>query len=234
MMIDADGTRHGYTGTVYNYINGTHGTNDFNGLTADGTFIDYHCLTTYNNSVSSMSASATLPNGTKIQYTTYDASGHQVFPTQITDAQGNYISIAYRNNRGPEIQTITDTMGRIVTFNYDSNNRLISVTAPKSGKPSTRTVVQLHYKQIALNPGFSGLTTDASQWNPHVIDAIYYPGTQTGYWFGADSNAADHNSYYSSYGMLAKVVEQRGMNWSGLAGEQGNGDCRTDEQTGGL
>ncbi len=221
MMISADGTRHGYAGISSNYVNGTYGTNNFNGHTADGTFIDYNCYTVYNNGVSSMSASATLPNGTKIQYNTHDNGGHQTFPTQITDAQGNYITISYRNNRGPEIQTITDTMGRVVTFNYDSLNRLISVTAPKAGKPSTRTVVRLHYKQIALNPGFSGLTTNAANWNPYVIDAIYYPGTQTGYWFGADPNAADYSSYYSSYGMIAKVIEQRGMNWSGLVGEQG-------------
>lgn len=216
MMVDADGTRHGYAGTASNYVNsnGTYATNYFNGHTSDGTFIDFNCFTTYNNGVSTMTASASLPNGTTIQYGTHDAGGHQSFPTQITDAQGNYINISYRGNRGPEIQSITDTMGRVVNFNYDSNNRLISVTTPKMDNVGTRTVVQLHYKQIALSPGFSGMTTDASHWYPYVIDSIYYPGTGTGYWFG------DTDSY-SSYGMIAKVIEQRGMSWSAGGDEQG-------------
>ena len=48
-----------------------------------------------------------------------------------------------------------------------------------------------------------------------MIDAIYYPGTQTGYWFN------DPDSY-SSYGMITKVVEQRGMGWTETAEPQGS------------
>jgi RHS repeat-associated protein len=214
MMVDADGTRHGYTGSTstYNYYN--YSSNNFTGHTADGTFIDYSCYVSTYNGVSSMSAWAKLANGTQIQYSTYSNNGQQAFPTQITDAQGNYLTISYRNNRGPEIQTITDTMGRVVNFNYDSLNRLISVTTPKMDNAGVRTVVQLHYKQIALSPGFSGMTVDASNWYPYVIDALYYPGTGTGYWFN------DGDSY-SSYGMISKVLEQRGMSWSAGGEEQG-------------
>ena len=117
---------------------------------------------------------------------------------------------------------MTDTLGRVVTFDYDSSNRLISVTAPKMDNSGARTVVRLHYKQITLSPGWaSGITTNTNTDAPFVVDAIYYPGTNTGYWFGADPNASDYFTYYSSYGMLAKVVEQRGMSWSGAAGTQG-------------
>jgi len=214
MLVDADGTRRSYTGSTstYNYTNSS--SNNFTGHTADGTFIDYGCYVSTYYGTTTMSAWAKLANGTQIQYSTNSVSGQQAFPTQITDAQGNYITISYRNNRGPEIQTVTDTMGRVVTFNYDSNNRLISVTAPKMNNAGIRTVVQLHYKQITLNPNFSGMTVDASNWNPYVVDAIYYPGTGTGYWF----NDADS---YSSYGMIAKVLEQRGMSWTAGADEQG-------------
>lgn len=221
MMLDADGTRHGYTGSTSTYSYTNYSSNNFTGHTADGSFIDYGCYVSTNYGTTSMSAWAKLPNGTQIQYYANSTSGQQAFPTQITDAQGNYINISYRGNRGPEIQTITDTMGRVVTFNYDSLNRLISVTTPKMDNAGTRTVVQLHYKQITLAPGFSGMTTDASNWNPSVVDAIYYPGTETGYWFGADPNASDYSTYYSSYGMIAKVIEQRGMSWSAGGEEQG-------------
>ncbi len=216
MMVDADGTRHGYTGTTSTYGYSNYSSTSFSGHTADGAFIDYDCYVSTYNGTTTMSGSTVLPNGSRIQYYGNSTSGQQAFPTQITDAQGNYINISYRNGHGPEIQTVTDTMGRVVTFNYDSSSpsRLISVTTPTMDNAGTRTVVRLHYKQITLNPGFSGLTTDASNWSPYVIDAIYYPGTNTGYWFN------DTDSY-SSYGMIAKVIEQRGMSWSGAAGDQG-------------
>ena len=59
--------------------------------------------------------------------------------------------------------------------------------------------------------------------NPWVVQAIYYPGTGSGYWFG------DTDSY-SGYGMIAKVVEQRGtigldpaFNYHGLRGFRSDG-----------
>lgn len=215
MINDADGTRHGYNGSTSNYTYGSSVSSSFNGHSADGSFIDYNCYYSSNQYGKGLSGSAKLPNGTTIYYNSSTANGEQAFPTQITDAQGNYISITYRNNRGPEIQTVTDTMGRVVTFNYDSNNRLISVSVPKMDNAGTRIAVQLHYQQIALNPGFAyPLTTDAANWTPAAIDAIYYPGTGTGYWFG------DGDSY-SSYGMIAKVLEQRAMSWSAGPYEQG-------------
>ncbi|MGI8544885.1 MAG: hypothetical protein ACR2MD_15610, partial [Aridibacter sp.] len=105
-------------------------------------------------------------------------------------------------------------MGRVITFNYDVSNRLISVSVPQLSS-GTRTAVQLHYKQITLSPGFaSGYTVDTPTNYPYVIDAIYYPGTSTGYWFN-DSDS------YSSYGMIAKVKEMRGMTSSGTTTDQG-------------
>ena len=63
------------------------------------------------------------------------------------------------------------------------------------------------YRQLSLSYAFSGLTTRVPTNTPWVLNAIYYPGTNTGYWFGdADS--------YSSYGMLAKVVEAKGLVFS--------------------
>lgn len=215
MLVDADGTRHGYTGSISNYSYGGYTSSVFSGHTADGTLIDYNCAYSSSSYGTSVSGSVTLPNGTVISYNSSLANGQQAFPTQILDVHGNYINITYRNNRGPEIQTVTDTMGRVVTFNYDSLNRLISVTAPKMDNAGTRTVVRIHYKQITLSPGFAyPLTMDTANWYPYVIDSIYYPGTQTGYWFN-DSDS------YSNYGMISKVLEQRAMSWSGSAGDQG-------------
>jgi hypothetical protein len=143
-------------------------------------------------------------DGTVIEYGAQGTGA--MYPTRITDANGNYITITYVNNTGPRIQTITDTMRRVVNFHYDANNLLTAITAPGLGT-GTRTLVRLHYRQLSLNYSFSGLTPVVSNSNPWVIDAIYYPATATGYWFG------DTDSY-SSYGMITKVVEQRAMTFS--------------------
>lgn len=215
MLIDADGTNHGYTGTISNYNGGSYNYSQFSGHTADSTFIDYGCFVGTYNGVTTMTGSVTLPNGTQVYYGVTSANGKQAFPSQITDSQGNYVSVSYKNNHGPELQTVTDTMGRVITFNYDSLNRLISVDVPKMDNAGTRTAVRLHYKSLTLNPGWAyGITTDTNNATPYVVDGIYYPGTSTGYWFN-DSDS------YSSYGMIAKVIEQRGMSWSGNLGDQG-------------
>jgi RHS repeat-associated protein len=200
MIIDADGTRHAYAGTV------SYGPNlnytDFAGHTTDGTFIDYKHHTGLGGAM--VSAQAKYPNGTVIEYGAQGTGA--MYPTRITDANGNYITITYVNNTGPQIQTVTDTLGRVINFHYDANNLLTAITAPTLGT-GTRTLVRLHYTQLPLNYSFSGLTPVVRNSTPWVIDAIYYPATSTGYWFG------DTDSY-SSYGMITKVIEQRGMGFS--------------------
>jgi YD repeat-containing protein len=64
-------------------------------------------------------------------------------------------------------------------------------------------------RNLGGNYGFSGVTTKVRNDVIPVIRAIYYPANKTGYWFG------DPGSSYSAYGMLAKVIEQRGMDFSG-------------------
>jgi RHS repeat-associated protein len=202
MLVDADGTRHGYTGQITFYSWGTVGVMH----TTDGSFIDYTYQTGTNGVITW--AQAKLPNGTIINYGAYSQSGGGVFPTSIEDANGNMISITYVNNAGPRIQVIYDTLGRVVNFHYNANNLLTAVTAPGLGG-GTRTLVRLHYHQhtLASNPGFSGLSVSIRDYFPWVLDGIYYPATNTGFWLN-DSDS------YSSYGMLAKVVEQRNMGFS--------------------
>ncbi len=84
MIVDADGTRHGFTGTLSNGGSTIY----FNGRTTDGTFIDYNSFR-YNSGI--RNATVRMPNGTTISY---GAPGDgAVYPTGITDANGNYINI---------------------------------------------------------------------------------------------------------------------------------------------
>jgi RHS repeat-associated protein len=209
VIVDADGTRHGYKGAVSTGGLGTF----FSGHTTDGTFIDYTHETGSGGLLKY--ANATYPDGTFVEYTVASSDGGALYPSQITDANGNYITITYVSNVGPNIETITDTLGRVVKFYYDSTNAnlLTAVTAPdESGQE--RPLVRLHYTSLALSYAFASGLTPSTPFGGTVslIDAIYYPATQTGYWFGDDaSNGHSTDPAYSSYGMLAKVIEQRNM-----------------------
>ncbi len=214
MLVTPDGTRRSYSGSNTTYSAGSYYSHTFDGYSTDSSLINYGCRYTTATWGNTFDGSALLSNGTRIDYGSPTADYKQAYPTRITDAQGNFITITYVNNRGPRINTITDTLGRVITFNYDSSNRLINITGPGYNN-TTRTFVRLTYTQKTLSYAFaSGYTTSTPSNTPYLIDAIYYPETNTGYWFG-------DNDSYSSYGMIAKVQSQRGMSWSGSSGSQG-------------
>ncbi|HZF38754.1 MAG TPA: Ig-like domain-containing protein, partial [Blastocatellia bacterium] len=221
MLIDGDGTRHPYQGTLLgSFPAPATSLETFEAHTTDGTFIDYYAegyKPEFDNSNghNMIKAWAALPNGTRIEYGAQ--AGYAMYPTRITDAQGNFITITYRGNEGPKIQTITDTLNRAVQFYYDDSGLLTAITVPGL-TGGTRVAVRLQYQSMTPgNAGFaSGLTVKVQPLTVSVIRAIYYPGTNTGYWFG------DPDSY-SPYGMISKVSERRGMTFNGAPlDQQGN------------
>ena len=215
MLVDADGTRHPYE--VLRMQGNQQRRLDFTGRTTDGSFIDYQHIDDVTGGF--QWAQARYPDGTTIEYT---ARGHDyvrpvigtvspswgvLFPTRITDASGNVITIAYRNNVGPEIDTIVDTLGRTISFHYDTAgwHQLTAITGP--GLDGTRrTLVRLNWVQLRLEAAFAaGLeVVRRDRRDPLVLRAIYYPGTATGYWFGDPWT-------YSAYGMATRVTRHRGM-----------------------
>lgn len=206
ILVSADGTRHATTGTI---VTMTSTTSYYYGHTTDGSFVDYY---SYRNTTSGItSGQSWTANGIVTEYGA--ASDGVAYPIKITDRHGNQTTITYCNNVGPNINTITDNLGRVIQFNYDSLGRLINITGPGQNG-TTRTFVRIHYKSLTLTGTFSGLSPQVRNGTPYVIDAIYYPVTNTGYWFG-------DNDSYSSYGMITKVVEQRGMSSTGTITDQG-------------
>lgn len=219
MIIEPDGTRHSFTGTVftdqYTQLGYPVSVPTFKGQTTDGSFIQYRCERV--DGSGQPHGVARYPDGTVVSYsnfsTDFSTPHNYLYPYGITDSNGNHISIKYLwDLREPRIERIIDSVGRVITFHYDSQKLLTAITGPglpdASGTPTTRTFVRLHYatQPLTLSGAFSNLTTRVRNSSPSVIDAIYYPATGTGYWFGPGS--------YSSYGMLRKVVQQRGMGFS--------------------
>ena len=206
MLVDADGTRHSFSGT------GVSG-QTLSAHTTDGSLIDYSFELAGNTSIGAecgiSSAVARYPNGTVIRYTAPGArtelcegrSANEIFPTSITDANGNYISITYRNGAGPAIDTITDTLGRKLSFHYDASNALTAISGPNLNG-GTRVLIRLHYSSFHLTSMWHGVHLDETL---PAIDAIFYPATNTGFWFDATDD-------YSEAGILKNVSQRRAMN----------------------
>lgn len=76
-------------------------------------------------------------------------------PYQIEDANGNIISIAYVPNKDLAISTVTDSLGRQVIFNYDTNGRLASIVQGSQAFNFSWTTVTLSYaftKRVVNSP----------------------------------------------------------------------------------
>jgi RHS repeat-associated protein len=219
MLVDADGTRHPYE--VLRLDGDQDRRLEFAGRTTDGSFIDYEHVDDFTGGF--QWAQARYPDGRTVEYT---ARGHDyvrpgigtvtpswgvLFPTRITDANGNVITIAYRNNVGPEIDTIVDTLGRAINFHYDSTyGQLTAITGPGL-EGARRTLVRLNLVRMRPEPAFAGLEiVRRYRGAPLVMRAIYYPGTATGYWFGDPWT-------YSMYGMATRVTRHRGMGFNNAA-----------------
>jgi RHS repeat-associated protein len=219
MIIEPDGTRHSFGGKVFDYsypsIPNSH-VPTFKGQTTDGSLIEYRCEMT-----GKPEGVARYPDGTVVHYKNYSTdfthAHNYAYPYIIIGPNGSVISIKYVDpwdEPEPRIERIIDSVGRVIAFHYDSQKRLTSITGPglpdANGAATTQTFVRLHYKTQSLDlaGAFSGLTPRVKNSNStfSAIDAIYYPATGKGYWFGGDS--------YSSYGMITKVSEERGMGFS--------------------
>lgn len=203
---DADGAVHPFAGSISAYsIDNLANVHTTDGTLIDGTFSlsPERCLD---------GGFAKYPNGTTIYFgaASGDCSseGGAIYPMAIVDPNGNTTSIAYVNDQGPAIQTIQDTLGRVIEFHYDSQQHLTTITAP-GWQGQDRTIARFHYSVLNVNYNFYPSNPAAPLWNPNPqkIDGILLPDS-TGYWFGDDDS-------YSPYGMIAKVSQRRGMSFDG-------------------
>jgi hypothetical protein len=188
-LTDANGTRHALAFTSNN-----------NADTTDGTFIHY----------TGTSGSGTLyySDGTQVTYGA-GGGGLRIFPTQITDRNGNYILISYVGGIGPKISSIEDTLKRHVTFYYAPNGDLVTIRAPGLNG-SDRAVMRFYYGTVTLTTSGlfgSGISLDPNTPSSiHAITSIYLPNS-------VESGDA-HIGYtfdYTSYGMMYQVQQFRGM-----------------------
>lgn len=94
-------------------------------------------------------------DGTQVSYSPSVAQEWRA--TAVEDRNGNYLSVGY-DWRG-DIASVTDTLGRVITFNYDGNSNLSTITQTwqVNGAAQTHTWASFGWGTQALQPGFSSI-----------------------------------------------------------------------------
>ena len=92
--------------------------------------------------------------------------------TRITDRNGNYISATYNTTNG-HLLTITDTLGRVINFLYDSNNNLHRIRQTWAGAVS-HDWATFEYVEVFVAPAFGGrlLVNGPNNTNTAVLSRV--------------------------------------------------------------
>ena len=223
MIVEPDGTRHRFE-TVS--LGGDWQRRwEFTGRTSDGSFIDYQHVDDFTGGF--QFGEASYPDGRTVEYTararpyrqpntaTLHPGWGTLYPTRITDVNGNYLTITYVDNCGPEIDTIVDTLGRSIVFHYDDSHQLCAISGPGLGD-TRRNLLRCNLSRMRLDlaDAFPALTVEPQPYlrSPWTFRAITLPDA-TGYWFGEPAT-------YSAYGMLRRLPRHRNMVVGAVAADE--------------
>jgi RHS repeat-associated protein len=205
LLVDGDGTRH-FLGTGPASPYATYTSNDGSHITYFGDAAHGGTLYYPNG----MSAGVEVINNRLLVTGVSDTNGnswgvgYQLLPVVLGGSCGDNSGRTY-SNWHTAISQISDTLGRIIQFNYDNCNNLYSITAPGVGgtiqDPVTVTVAEFDYSQVSFSPTFSSSVT--AQNVPSTVlelQHVFFPVSQTGYQF-----------FYSPYGPVYNVSKQVSM-----------------------
>lgn len=143
--------------------------------------------------------------------------------TQIKDTNGNYISISYYDDG--RINTIVDTLGRTIYFNYDPNNAnyLSSITQNWNGV--THTWASFYYGNLYMQASFPGLTVAGP--NNANIRVLNFVGLADGTYYTFDYTSFGQVWKINSYAADGHLRNYVGYNLpgSGYLQSSGQSDC---------
>jgi RHS repeat-associated protein len=155
----------------------------------DGSYINYN----------SAGKVLTYKNGTTVQYAVFPSNANLYRPVTVKTTNGNYLSITYVTGHDQFISTITDTLGRVITFNYDGSNRLSTITQalhPSGTKTYATFQWTTKYGSGYVWYNFSGLAVNGApdlNTTLNVLSGCTYPNG-TGYRFT-----------YGDWGIINKI-----------------------------
>ncbi|HKO18643.1 MAG TPA: PKD domain-containing protein, partial [Acidobacteriaceae bacterium] len=125
-------------------------------------------------------------DGTQVSYSSSN-SGWRA--TLIEDRNGNFISVGY-DWRG-DITSVTDTLGRLITFNYDANANLSTITQgwQAGGIQQTHTWASFGWGTATLQPAFSAVAVVGASAG-EVIPVLSQVGLDDGSRYNFEYNAS--------------------------------------------
>ncbi len=178
-LIEADGTKHSFTSAGSGLYNST-----------DSTYI--------NLSVVGSTYTITYKNGMQVVYepfpSTQPGQAVNLFrPNRINDTNGNFISITYVASTDQQINTVTDTVNRVVQFNYNANGYLTSITSNSGAITWTSFSWNTAY---TLGYNFSATVQDspANGATLNVLSGITLP------------NSTSYSFTYGSWGIVNQIT----------------------------
>ncbi len=136
-------------------------------------------------------------NGTQVLYESFPDPAFSATlsrPKKITDTNGNFITITYLTGTGrnQHISTITDTLGRVITFNYDGDGRLTSITQGAKTHATfawnTAYILKYNFTSLVVT------NSPANNSTHNVLTGLTYPGNGTSY-----------NFIYGDWGIVKKT-----------------------------
>ncbi len=133
----------------------------------------------------------------------YEFKGGAYRCSQIKDSNGNFITIGH--DEYGLLKTVTDTLGRVITVTYNSNNLPIRITGQwltNNGKDTAyiHTYATFEYATKTVNPGFAaGIGVYGPQgMTVGVLDKIIYGD--------AGNNTGATRFEYNNFGQVEKVI----------------------------
>lgn len=134
-----------------------------------------------------------MKDGTQMTFALQGGTGGYVLPTQIKDRNGNYITVSY-SGTGQNISSITDTIGRTVSFSYNGDGTLASISAYGFG--AVNRTWSFGYTSVTLSYSFaSSLTVNgpSSGSSVKLLTSITYP------------NSTEQTFTYNGYGQMTEA-----------------------------
>jgi RHS repeat-associated protein len=191
ILVNPDGSRQVLTQPAIEIIDGR-GTDRLVARFTDGSGGTFSCLNSYLRCAGYQDvhfAVVTLKNGRSMEMIAAPKSD-TFYPSKIIDTNGNFLKIEYRVDAAgkqspPNIDRITDTVGRTVRFHYDQRGLPIAISGPDLDS-GTRIYARFYYHNFSsriLTPTVGTRTYRHVALNFPVLDAIYLPGNSSGYIF---------------------------------------------------
>ena len=114
--------------------------------------------------------------------------------TLIQDRNGNYILVNY-DWRG-HLQNVTDTLSRVITFNYDTNENLNSITQSWNGQ--SHTWASFGWGNLTMQPTVTGVVgTYGGEEMPVLNMVAYHDGTYTKFLYNGNGQVERITQYAS-------------------------------------